>query len=272
MKITDDVRAVLEKGIIVDGSQLTITAELERKLYLKVSATLLALGGKWSKGAKAHTFDDAIADRIEQALVRGEVTTAQDVGFFPTPEKLAKRMAKFVVPKTNSDVRVLEPSAGQGALIEAVLQRGASVTALEWDQKRRHGLANRFAGDRVIVLHTFPPTSLSDFMAFTPVMKFAAIIANPPFCKVGKGDHIDHLLHMLDLLDPDGPNGGGLPGSRLACVMPASLLFREDRRYREARVAISTWQGRIEPIPRASFVASGTGVNTCVVLIGEGDF
>lgn len=54
--------------------------------------------------------------------------------------------------------------------------------------------------------------------------------------------------------------------------MPASLLFREDRRYREARMTISAENGRIEALPAASFVASGTGVNTCIVLIGEGDF
>jgi hypothetical protein len=50
-------------------------------------------------------------------------------------------------------------------------------------------------------------------------------------------------------------------------VMPSSLQFREDRRYREVRALVSAEKGSIEGLRPLTFKASGTSVNTCLVKI-----
>ena len=267
MKITSDVRAVLERGIEIEGATLKIPAQLDRVLYMKVMKVLTALDIVWSKSMKVHVFGGDGEGRIERALIAGEATTDRDVGFFATPPALADRIARFVVPEAVPEAfTVLEPSAGEGAIVSALVKRGASVHAIEWDLRRRQTLRDWFIPDPVGV------SPFDDFMKYQSnptargsgtILAFEAIAANPPFCKVGLGDHVDHLALMLELLTP---------GGRLACVMPASLLFREDRRYVSLRMKIAANKGRIEALPAQSFKASGTNVNTCVVLVGKADF
>lgn len=245
MKISPEVRAVLERNITVNGGEVKIGSQLDRLLYMKLMKTLTALGATWNRKLAIHISDEGIGSRIEQALVKGEVTTDQDVGFFPTPRALAERMAEFVVPVPG--ISVLEPSAGTGILADAAAERGAIVTCVEYFGMRADALSRRFA---ILAI---------DFMEYARADKFGGIISNPPFCKVGRGDCLDHFRLMTTLL---------APGGRLACVMPASLLFREDARYAETRKLIGRMGGRIEALPPATFKESGTLVNTCLVTIG----
>lgn len=265
MKITNDVRQVLEKGISIDGNALKITRQLDRVLYIKIAALLKALGAVWDRKSQSHLGPDDLAGRIERALIVGFVTTDRDLGFFWTPSAIAERMADFVTtkrpnPAPTDKMRdailpyVLEPSAGNGMLVDAILRRGGKVVAIEWDKERRRLLAERH---NVIVPRRDDETV--DFLDFYPNAMFEGIIANPPFARVGRGDHVDHLNHMLNILAPTG---------RLACVMPASLCFREDRRYMELRKRIGLMHGRIERLRDGSFKESGTMVNTCLVYVG----
>jgi phospholipid N-methyltransferase len=247
LRIEDDVRKVLEGGVVTEGQSLKITAQLDRALYVKVNKVLEALGGAWKRNLKAHLFADDAGSAVEQALIAGEVTTAQSVGFFPTPEALAERMADFVVQ--GGCRLVLEPSAGTGVLVSAVLKRGVPVCAVEWDPQRRAALA---ALPKVAVLDE------PDFLAAPFKGAFDGIISNPPFCKVGKGDHLDHLTRMVSLLKS---------GGRLACVMPRSIEFRMDKRHVALRQLIALRGGRIEALPDGTFKASGTMVNTSLVLL-----
>ncbi|MFZ2152090.1 MAG: hypothetical protein WAV09_03220 [Minisyncoccia bacterium] len=247
MKISEDVRQVLERGVVIDGSYLRITQKLDRVLYMKVAKTLDALGAKWERRVQSHVSDPELGSRIEQALVQGEVTTDRDLGFFATPRKLAEQMAEWVCPVPG--LSVLEPSAGSGALADAATARGAKVTCIEYYGQRATTLANRWRY-----------TLNADFMDYTALIPYQGIIANPPFCKVGLGDHLDHLTRMLTML---------APGGRLACVMPASLIFREDRRYAEMRRALGAAGAKIEPLPEGTFKESGTLVNTCLVKLAK---
>ncbi len=261
MKISKEVRAILERRIEVTqtatGSRLAITAELDRKLYIQVAAVLGAMEAKWSRQLQVFAADAELSSRIEQALISGEVTTAKDVGFFPTPRVLAERMAEFVVRKPG--MQVLEPSAGTGVLVAAAVARDAFVHCVEWDNFRSRELKDRFTIAIAV-------STQRDFVEYAkdhdgrPFQMYEGILANPPFCRVGQGDHVDHLHRMIDLLSP---------GGRLACVMPASLLFRVDKRYVELRKRIGLFKGaKIEALPEGTFKESGTLVNTCLVQIG----
>ena len=117
-----------------------VTDQLERKLYLQVNGALEAAGGKWNKKAKVHVFADPAGaeDRIDEIIVAGEVMTEretrQKLGFFATPPELARELVRVAGVERND--LCLEPSAGEGALIEPMLELGAWVEAIEYDEGR----------------------------------------------------------------------------------------------------------------------------------------
>jgi hypothetical protein len=49
--------------------------------------------------------------------------------------------------------------------------------------------------------------------------------------------------------------------------MSASVLFRTNRKTVEFRELIESLGGAIEPLPAETFKASGTMVNTCLVMV-----
>lgn len=282
MKIDQDVLAVLS-GLEIRGNAVSMR-KLERSLYLQVDKVLTALGGKWNRGAQAHTFTGDPTTAIELVLVTGEVTTAKDIGFFPTPAPLARQLVELAEVKPG--MTCLEPSAGTGRIVDALVVAGAVVVAIERDDKMREALQKR-AGNSVIDDREAPhgffvvANRESDFMecllvdqtadgehaiaGFSSTARFDRVVMNPPFIKSGKGDHIDHVRHAFDMLKPGGV---------LVSVLPSGVLFRQDRRHAEFRAWAFDLSGRpgsplapLAPLPEGSFKESGTMVNTCTLKL-----
>lgn len=255
MQISNEVLGVLS-SLEISGNTITMP-KLERGLYLKVDQVLQAMGGKWNKKMKAHIFSGEPAPLVEQVLALGEVTTHKDLGFFRTPPALAHRLVQM------ADVRpghvVLEPSAGDGAIVEALVAVEASVVCVERDKGRRMGLFSRVALDWLTVTISLPPLDVADddFMEYRPIEPFDRVVMNPPFLKVGLGDHLDHVRHAFGML---------VPGGVLVSVLPAGVMFRQDRRHRE----FLEWTlagSSIQALPDGSFKASGTSVRTVVLRL-----
>lgn len=258
MKVSTDVLAVLERCTFGDTCVFlpTDNGPLDRKLYVATDKVLKACGGKWNRGAKAHVFDSSARDRVELVLTTGEVQTSSDIGFFPTPDPLAVQLVEMAGVKRGH--RVLEPSAGTGNIVLAIQDAGGIVTAVERDGGHRVHLAQF-----VLKGHDVLVPECADFMLFSlrgtgtpsrPSFKFDAVVMNPPFCKVGLGDHLDHVRHAHSMLKPGGV---------LVSVLPTGVTFREDRRHREFREWVLE-RGTIEKLPEDSFRESGTSVRTCV--------
>lgn len=257
MKICEDVLGILSVLDYPTDRQVRIVEKLDKKRYTKANAVLEALGGKWSRGAQAHVFGSDARVRIEHAITTGEVETGQDVGHFPTPAELAARLVAM------ADVRpgmlCLEPSAGDGALVWPMLAAGAEVHAVEHDPARRHALRARSETCKQLTV-----SFMNDFMlwpAMMPDPQYDRVVMNPPFCKVGEGDHLDHVRRAHRMLKS---------GGRLVAVLPSSVAFRRDRRYSDFRGWASEHTESATPfkeLPVGSFKESGTGVNTVVAVL-----
>lgn len=256
MKINDDVRRVLG-NVTIDGNALTMP-QMDRKLYVTTNKVLEALGGKWNRGAKSHLFDEDPSDALERALTAGEITTAKDLGYFPTPPELAERVVRAAGIK-NGD-RVLEPSAGEGALVWPCAKLGAEVFAMELDEKRAFGLLQAMGpfGPAFVECGDFlnpMPGGTFDLIVKRAPQSFDAVVMNPPF---GKRQELAHVEHAFKFLKPKG---------RLAAIMPCSVEFRNDRRGQAFREWIYAHGGLIDPLPADSFKSVGTGVNTVLVTV-----
>ncbi len=250
-RITEDVLAVLS-ALQVQEDRVRITDQLDRKLYTQVNKILEALGGTWNRKMQAHVFPAGIspASKIDRAILTGEVKTDQDLGHFPTPEPLAAKLVQMAEVK--AEMLCLEPSAGTGRIVDALLAVGAQVVAIERDPTRRELLLDRNA--RMLTVLDY-----DDFMALP--MDTASgwhrsldrVVMNPPFAKVGIGDHLDHVRRAAELLKP-----GGI----LVSVLPSGVTFRQDRRYAEFRRWGADKGAEIAPLPEGSFKSSNTGCNT----------
>lgn len=249
MRVSDQVLGVLSNQLVYSANSVVIDGQLERKLYVKVREVLEACGLVWNRKAKQHlaSANTDPAELIALVIATGEIVTAKDLGFFPTPPELARELV--VRANVTSGQHVLEPSAGEGAIVLPLLRFGADVVAIERDAARRAELIDRFRGaypDRLRV------DDAIDFLDYEPADPFDAVVMNPPFLKVGKGDHIDHFDHALECVRP---------GGTVVSVMPSSVEFRPAFRARVEKL------GAITPLPEGSFKSSGTGVNTCVVKV-----
>ncbi len=260
MKLDNDTLAVLS-GCSINGNRVTIgqpgDPPLDRKLYEKVNKVLVALGGKWTSKVKAHVFPEPAIDRMEATLLAGEVMTASDLGYFATPDPLADHLVALAEVQPGS--RCLEPSAGEGAIVKAMLRAGAlrqNIMAVELDEQRFMALS-KLGTDHW----------RGDFMKTTQVFcRCNRIVSNPPFgLKVVKttGNDFDaHILHMWRMLGEEGV---------LVSVAPAGLLYRRDAKYANLRGWVKSRGGSIDELPPGSFTESGTNVASCVIRIEKNE-
>lgn len=247
-KIDQNVLEVLS-GLTVRGNFVTLGAQLDRKMYLKVNEVLAALGGRWERSMGVHIFEQSPQAALDNVIDTGEVVRDKDLGFFATPPDLAARLVD--IAEVQGDMDVLEPSAGEGAIVGALLDAGAVVHAFEIDARRFGKLEQLYGKKRTVVL------TPANFMGATPDLTgYARVVMNPPFCKVAAADHIDHVQRAFQWLRP---------GGMLVSVLPASVSFRQDRRYRAFRDWYKGFKGVLSDLPDDSFKASGTGVRTVVL-------
>jgi hypothetical protein len=135
MKVSDEVIDVLANSETAENKLFLPPTQLERKLYVAVNKALEALGGKWNRKEKSHVFDFEPDEAIEKLLQTGEYVCAKkEFQFFETPEWLAKKMVDIADIQPGD--RVLEPSAGRGAIARHLL----------WTIPLRRGVGPAFRG------------------------------------------------------------------------------------------------------------------------------
>lgn len=109
--------------------QLGGPGQLDHKLYEECNKALEAIGGKWNRGKKAHLFAEDPRDALDRVVLTGGFTDAkQEFQFFETPAALADRIVeKCAIEPVH---RILEPSAGRGAIADAVVRLPAFRSAV----------------------------------------------------------------------------------------------------------------------------------------------
>lgn len=245
IRLSSEVLRVLESGVEVKGSSLRITQQLDRKLYTAVNKALEALGLKWSRKAKAHVAPAHIdvGEIVADAVTAGYVPKPNELDYFATPPDLAERMVDEARLLRPSPTGVLEPSAGEGALLAPLVKAFPDVQsfAIELHPRRFVTLADAFR-PKTVVINT-------DFLTFDD-LSFDVIVMNPPFSGNRAAKHVAHALSLLH------------PGGALVAVMPASVQFRTDGHWPLLRARAQY----IEPLPEGMFKESGTMVNTCLYV------
>ena len=242
-RISEDVLGVLSRAT-VDGNTVSISERLDRAMYVKVNDVLAALGGKWNRKAQAHLFAEDAGPLLAAVQADGTVVRPQDEGWFPTPAPVVADMLELA--GLQPGMRVLEPSAGEGAIAGPVAGRGCVVDCVEANAKRADGLR---AGGYARAVTT------ADFLAVPAEPVYDRVIMNPPFADKADIAHVTHALGFLR------------PGGMLIAVMAGGVMFREDRATAGFRGMVDEAGGLLEPLPEDAFREAGTGVRTVLAVI-----
>lgn len=203
--------------------------DLDKHVRSEVEHVLASIGGVFGDWG-ACQFDYDARDVIGQILASGCVPDQKAHQFYPTPAALAARVVELA--SIGPDDRVLEPSAGQGAIAE-LLPPDRTVcieaSALHCAVLRAKGLT----------------TVHGDFLAWHAEIPPTRVVMNPPFDRGQWCSHVEHAAVVI------------APGGRLVAILPASA----PRRLELPGFSL-TWS---EPIDNAF---AGTSISV-VILIAE---
>lgn len=230
----------------VEGTSLYLPdGQLDRKTYTDVNKVIETLGGKWSRSAKAHVFEDDPSGMLADVVATGRYHHPADLGWFPTPEPLAR----YIIGYANlyPGVEVLEPSAGKGALAEIIAETVGreNVFCVEIDAGRAAHLVDQGY-----------PTICHDFLTWQPERPFDRIVMNPPFAKQQDIDHVQHAWSML------------APGGTLVAIMSKGSEFNRNRKGKAFQQLVDRY-GHIFDNAENAFKESGTGVRTITVVLDK---
>lgn len=167
---------------------------------------------------------------------------AKDLQFYWTPDAVAEKAVEAAGlwnlrewrHNPPAPMRVLEPSCGDGRIMDVVRQRGHTVFGIEYHAGR--AATARAKGHNVLT---------ANFLECPPKPEYDRVVMNPPFY----GRHyVKHVRHALKFLKPGGV---------LVTILPATA------HYDHKEIG-----GEWTDLPVASFSEAGTNVPTSLLKIG----
>jgi SAM-dependent methyltransferase len=243
-KVSENVRTILQKAEKTETS-IQLTEQLDRKTYVEVAKVIEAAGGKWDKKAKCHVFSVSAMSELLRVVGGADATKVKQLKqAFYTPKVVADKLVALIDPsEIRPDVTVLEPSVGQGALIEALFSRFCTpdftetqLTLVDNDEEACKAVRQKWPLARVMC---------QDFLesGLRVLGSFDLILMNPPFTR---GTDVRHVQHALRLLKP---------GGRLLAICSGGA--------EDIKQSADAWC----PLPQGAFKEAGTNVNTAIAVI-----
>lgn len=232
----------------IDGKVVKLpNVQLDRKLYQEVAKSLELIGGKW-KGGKVFGFVFLIdpTDLLEEIANGEKRNLKKEFQFFATSDNLADELVYLADLQQNDTI--LEPSAGQGAIIKAINKVcDVKVDCFELMNVNtivlnKTGLNFNLIGD--------------DFFKHNGKI-YSKIIANPPFTK---NQDIDHLKEMYKCLGS---------GGRLVCITSESWVNGSQKKQVDFKKWLDEVDAEILDIKKGAFKESGTMVGGKIVVINK---
>lgn len=195
------------------------------------------------------------AGRMAAEIERREIDArlANLPGFYPTPAAVARRMAELADIQPRE--RVLEPSAGSGRLVDAILAAAphAFVDACETSQDLRDLLELKRratpVGGRMAIVGR-------DFLELAGPPVYDVVMMNPPF---EKADDIRHVVHAW--------THHLKPGGRLVAIVSDGALYRTDRLAQSFRALVGEASDDPEGFNLPGGTFDDTNVSARVVVL-----
>jgi hypothetical protein len=232
----------------IEGNIIKLPAiQLDRKSYQEVAKSLELIGGKWKGGKIAgFVFNENPTTLLKQIQNGDKKNIKNEYQFFATPPKLAAKMVAMA--EIDQYDLVCEPSAGQGAIINAV--HTATNNLVHYCELME---LNR------TFLSKIPNTTFlqDNFLLMNTPNLFHKIIANPPFS--GNQD-IQHIMHMWECI---------APGGRIVTISSKHWEYSDNKKETAFRKFLTANNAFIEPLPKDTFKDSGTSIATNLIALNK---
>lgn len=190
----------------------------------------------------AEFYGDVLPDVEDDEQKRAPGTAvSKDLQFYWSPSAVIDAALEYASVydlaewKNNppEPLRILEPSCGDGRILDAIRARGHRALGIEYQAVRASQASAK--GHAV---------QCANFLECPPKPEFDRVVMNPPFY----GRHyVKHVQHALKFLKPDGI---------LVSVLPATAHYDHDE-----------IEGEWRDLPVASFSEAGTNVPTGMMRI-----
>lgn len=248
IKVTNELALEAIRTVKVQDQQVRITmGDIGQEAYAEVKRVFTAMGGKWNRSIEGFTFDREFKSHLARLQETGVFDKKKANDFFATSPKLAEELVSgldLFVEKENSflyymltthdrPLRILEPSAGHGALVQAFVSKLAEelpdlrceVDCVELDPINAQTLRSKGLN----VVHE------GDFLQYQTDKRYDIVLMNPPFSLAGHKDcYIDHVEHALSMLDT-------ADYCELAAIIPDNVT-QGDPTPKKARFLNRLWQ------------------------------
>lgn len=198
--------------------------------------------------ALAEFYGEVLPD-AEPEGVKPSASTAvsKDLQFYWTPPKAVEAALDFVELPTAARYsgtkpvwRVLEPSCGDGRILDGIRKAGHQALGIEYHPGRASEA--RAKGHAVVT---------ANFLEQPPAPDFDAVVMNPPFYGRHYAKHVRHALKFLK------------PGGTLVAILPATARYDHD----ELADLVTNEREQWRDLPVASFADAGTNVPTTMLKI-----
>lgn len=173
---------------------------------------------------------------------------AADLSFYPTPPEVTLQILRRC--NIFDDMRILEPSAGEGGMVRSILLDNPAVRidAIEVHPQRAMMLKQ---------IKGIGEVFNRNFLTMKPRPVYNLIIMNPPFFRT---HWMKHVRHAFDFL---------CEGGALYAVLPISARVNESKEHIAFRKFVEKnsrgWGSPWSDLPALSFKSSGTNINTVVL-------
>lgn len=191
--------------------------------------------------ALAEFYGEVLPDAEEDGVKPSASTAvAKDLQFYWSPPEVVEAALDFAEVYSSRSysgerpsLRVLEPSCGDGRILDAIRERGYRALGIEYHPGR--AAEARAKGHNVVT---------GNFLEQPATPDFDRIVLNPPFY----GRHyVKHVRHALGFLKP---------GGTLVSILPATAHYDHGE-----------LEGEWRDLPVGSFSAAGTNVPTGMLRI-----
>ena len=171
----------------------------------------------------------------------------QEFQYFATPPEVADWLV-MLAGGVHKDEKILEPSAGTGAIIDAIHRSCPEVIVdcYELMPENKEILSKK---DNIRII--------GDDFTKCDVAQYDKIIANPPF---SKNQDIRHVRRMYECL-----NSGGV----LAAITGPHWDFGSESECKDFREWLEDNGGKKFEIEEGAFKESGTGTKTIAIVINK---
>lgn len=177
----------------------------------------------------------------ERPAPRASTEVSRDLQFYPTPQKVIDIVLRDLDVRGK---RVLEPSCGDGRIMDRLRDAGAQCYGVEVDGARA---AQARAKGHGILIANFLTVAPQDGLAGSYWRDFDMVVMNPPFYGRHYAKHVRHALRFVK------------PGGTLVAILPATARYDHG--------LLDDLKPRWQDLPVGAFAESGTNVCTTVCTI-----